>query len=241
MELDVSKILSDTLAEMEQSGEVEKHVKDIFRKAVFSAIDGVLSGYKLKQSIEDRMEEKLPEIVTDIGLDGYMEFVTQAAKSIVESVQGDDLRQRANAAVETMLLKRRNSIKISEIIAAFADECKNQDEDMRREHPEFEVEIKNERQTYSVDYYSFRLDLRWNEKDGWDRITASFGMLYKPGEPSNIAHLDINGENQKGKIGIRSLSKFEALILSCYYNNTPVEIDMTDPDDVDTCVYEEDY
>ncbi|MFT9076534.1 hypothetical protein [Ethanoligenens sp.] len=241
MELNISEILSDTLAEMEQTGEVEKHVKDVFRKAVFSAVDGVLDGYKLRQSIEDRLEEKLPEIVTDIGLDGYMEFVAQAAKSIVESVQGEELRKRAQAAMENMLLKKRKSIKVSEIIAAFAEECKDQDEDMRRDHPEFEVEIKNERQTYSIDYYSFNLKLMWNGNDNWDRITASFGMLYKRGKPSNIAHLDINGENQNGKIGIRRLSKFEALILSCYYNNTPVEIDMTDPDDVDTCVYEEDY
>lgn len=241
MGLNISEILSDTLAEMEQTGEFEKHVKDIFRQAVFSAVDSVLNGYKLKRSIEDCLEEKLPEITTDIGLDGYMEFVSQAAKSIVESVQGEELRKHAQAAMETMLLKKRKSIKVSEIIAAFAEECKNQDESLRREHPEFEVEIKNERQTYSDYYYSFGLKLTWNENDNWNRITASFGMLYKPGEPSDIAHLDINGENQKGKIGICRLSKFEALLLSCYYNNTPVEIDVTDPDDVDICVYEGDY
>lgn len=241
MELNVSEILSSTLAEMEQSGEAEKHVREIFRKAVFSALDDVLNGYKIRSAIEKRLEEKLPEIVEDIGLDGYAAYIAQAAKSIVDSVQAEDIRKKANAVMQTTLLTKRESIKISEIIEAFAEEVKRFDDDVRREHDAFDVQINNRDACVGYGNRHYDISLKYNEDDGIDSLTARFGMMYKPGESTRIAHLELNGHNIDGKIGFRNLDDFSALLLSCYFNKTPVEIDVTDSDAVDTSVWDEDY
>lgn len=90
MVIDISKIVSDKLSQMEQDGVIQKAIEDGIEKSILSAVTSAVTGYQFKREIEKQVEDAVGGIAGKCGLSSYNGFIAQKAAEIVQNMYNED-------------------------------------------------------------------------------------------------------------------------------------------------------
>lgn len=260
MNIDISQIIKEKLAAMESDGSVKQLIEDNVENAVQEAIKSALGGYKMRQELEKVLVEQLPEIVKDIGLDGYNAFVAETVKKLAIAGIKESARTTINERVEEILLKKRQDIKLSEILKMWRDDMNDNDEEEKRDHNEendgFTCRVDQTRSSSEYFKYFKLLFDEEGDKEGTDpdeyaiivKIQCWTGTgsgydrtmqgSYFSGE---IQEIYIDGNRVSKQFVNRTPSRFEALLMNLYLNKTKIIMDLDKYDEDDHYYETEDY
>lgn len=234
MVVDISKIVSDKLSQLEADGIIQKTIEESLEKSILSAVTSAVTGYHFKSQIEKQIEDAVSGIAGKCGLSTYNGFIAQKAAEIVQNMYTKDISEKVQQALNDTLIHRYENVKLSEIFEKYRKWVRENTDD----------EDKYERQ-------HFTCELDESDDGNWRKLICRFAdkplensTLYKErGEievrffvfggkqKSSISSLWLNNRNLKSSIKIGSLTDFEAFLVSLFYNQTEIELDTDDVDE----------
>lgn len=255
MVLDISKIVSDKLAQMEADGSIRRFLEEQIEKAVKGAVESAIGGYSLKRAIEEQITAGFPEIVNNIGLSSYNTYIAETVRKVTMAALEGDAQEKIQAAIDGILLKKRDSIRLSEIMAEYRKWVNlNDDEEEKRSlnegHDGYTCAVREEKGRYgslggNFKYYNLYFD-EYGDKDGrsfddYD-ICVVLSALWIGGKSTvKILDLYFDGMKVSREFVHHSPSSFEALLLNLHFNNTPIIMDVGEIDEDDHYYEVEDY
>lgn len=237
MVLDISKIIADKLAQLEESGEIKAYIEAEVEKSVKGALHSFLTGYKLQRAIEEECQNGISEIAKEMGLGAYNSLIAQVAAKVVQASVDEDAQEKIEAAIEGVLVKNRKDIKLSEIVSEWKQCIEQDDEETKRDRNEhndgFLCELK-ERKPYSDEtfkYYTLLLDEE-GDTDTSDlediQIAVRFSIL-RMGESTKkatIKEIIFSGVKLTKEFVHHTPTRFEQLLLNLYLNKANIEMDI---------------
>ena len=147
-----------------------------------------------------------------------------------------DAQVKIKEAIEGMVMKKRDKIKLSEIVSEWKKHIDTDDEEEKRDKNEdndgFMCELK-ERKRYTdshFKYYTLLLDEE-GDKDTNDfediEIAVRFGAMWDGGRDSTVTIDDIffRGSKLSKEFVHHTPDRFEQLLMNLYLNKTKIEID----------------
>ena len=237
--LDINKIAQDKITAMHESGEVKEYIEKQVESLVLNGIKNALDGYKIRNAVEEKVKEDVSGVITTLDFTAYNSFIAEKIKQLAEVELREDISQKIQETFNSIFIKKRDTIKLSEIFGAYR---------------KFLIEDMEESEMYELDNH-FYAEIAEDEKYKWLTISASkseptnkYGTYSKRSECDFSFNLHRNYQDKsKGWIGsatfegkdvnksltVKSHNKFETLILNLVYNATPIEIDIEDEDDID--------
>jgi hypothetical protein len=233
MNIDIQAIVNDHIKAMEEKGIIEKTIQETLEKSILGAITSALESYKLRNTIEEKVSKEVSVVAADIGFTAYNSFIAEKIKAITEGVYNADIAAKIQKTFDEILVIKRESIKLSEIFDKYR-EWVNQyvDEDEKHDlecfHVKFEkdehygwinIELAQEKpDTYSSERGMIKFTIHKNsDKKGYGIIFSVF----------------IDGYDITKNFSFRLMSEFELLLINITYNQTPIEIDIENEDDID--------
>lgn len=245
MEIDISKIVAEEIATME-GGVIQDRIRENIRKSILSAIDDTFGSYSLRRLVSDKWKGQLPEIVDEIGLDGYNEFLAATVKELFVKSIKNDAKKKIGDAVADIFCKRYDKYKLSDIIKQWKDYVDPEDDDEKRErneeHNGFTCDIRRE---LSISGYFEILNLYLDElgdhsyaknKEKYEFVITFRRLANKSGDDAKIDDVYIYGSSITNNIR-EVTGSFRGLLANLYLNKTPIIVDVEDinPDD---CFYD---
>lgn len=237
MNINISGIVNNKIKEMEENETVEKLIEENVENIISKAIIDALGGYKVKMQIEDNIEKEVSETIRTIGFEGYNKFIAEKFKQITDGVLQEDIQNKVSKTMDNIFFKKVDSIKLSEIFDKYREYlCDSleyyEKDDLNdefflsiKEHDEYGwLDITLNRETPSSSIYSCRND-----------VEASFTIHRKHRDKENgyISSVRLEGIDVKENMKF-NVNEFEALLCNLSYNDTNIEIDVEDEDDIDT-------
>lgn len=237
MNIDVSAIVSAKLEQMAESGAIQKKIEESLEKSIMSAITSEIDSYRFTEELRDQMKKSIHGVAAQSGLAAYNGFISSKVRQIVQEICADDLTAKLQNALDRVLLKKYENVKLSDIFNRYHEwVCENTDESDK----------------YDRRYYT--ADLEVNEDGSWTRYDARFAerpdankphswdsdehpdielhfSTYRGDKSTVISTLRLGRELIDSKLRIGCLSEFEAFLVNLYYNKTEVLMDMEDADD----------
>lgn len=236
MILDVSKIINDKIKEMDESGEIKAFIENETEKSVKEALSRFITGYKLKDAVEEECGKYIGEIAKEMGLESYTSLIAQTAAKVVEASIEGDAQVKIREAIEGMVLKKRDKIKLSEIVSEWRKHIDTDDEEEKRDRNEdndgFLCVLKR-RNRYSgshFEYYTLLLDEE-GDKDTNDlediEIAVRFDSLWTGGNGNSVRidNIFFRGSKLSKEFVHHTPDRFEQLLMNLYLNKTKVEFD----------------
>ena len=245
MEIDISKIVAEEVATME-NGVIQDKIRENIRKSILEAVNNAFGSYKLQRLISDKLSAQLPEIVDKIGLDGYNEFLAATVKEIFVKSIKNDAKKKIGDTVADIFCKRYDKYKLSDIIKQWKDYVDPEDDDEKRErneeHNGFTCDIRRE---LSISGYFEILNLYLDElgdhsyaknKEKYEFVITFRRLANKSGDDAKIDDVYIYGSSITNNIR-EVTGSFRGLLANLYLNKTPIIVDVEDinPDD---CFYD---
>ena len=246
MNIDIQEIVNAKLKEMEEGKVLENLISSTVEKAVTKAVTDAIDGYSIKRILEDKIEKDVKSGIADIGFTAYNTLIVNKVRELMESIVKEDLAIKVTGLFENVLINKRETIKLSEIIKEYHKLYEDMDYDDWRELEDghFQVEWDEEEKS------SFRtLKLILSQEP--QKKERSWGSSYYTGsddkklelymtsfkdEAASIYHVKFEGKDLKDISVLRNMNSFEALMMNLYLNETKVELDIEDEDDIDTYV-----
>jgi DNA-binding HxlR family transcriptional regulator len=238
MQIDIQQIAADHIKSLEDQGIIKKTIQDSIEKTVIKGITDALESYKLRSTIEEKVQDQVSLIAAEVGFTAYNGFIAEKLKQITESLFNQDIADKIQQTFNDMLIIKRDSIKLSEICEAYRDWiCEYVDESEKYDLQNFHVSIKEdggfhwlnidlakeEPKRYSSDRNQIRFTVHRNNKDKYtDKNTGWISSVY------------IDGYGIDKTLNFGHMTSIEKLLINISYNKTPIEIDVESEDDVDS-------
>lgn len=234
MVIDISKIVSDKLSQMEQDGVIQKAIEDGLEKAILGAVSSALSSHHFRNQIEKQIDDAVGGIAGNCGLSAYNGFIAQKAAEIVQNMYNNDISEKVQKALNDTLIHRYENVKLSEIFEKYRSWV-----------------LENTDESEKYEYERFTCDMEVTDDGKWRRIVCRFvdkpldrasicgerGDIeirihaYGGEEKSNISGLWLNNRDVKSSVNIGVLTSFETFLVNLYYNKTEIELDVADVDE----------
>lgn len=236
MNINIKEIFDNKLKELTESKLIESTLSTAIEKTVLSAINEALDSYSLKRDIEKQIENQVSSCIADIGFTAYNTFIAEKIKEITEGHLRADVVAKIENTFNSIYLQKRDRIKLSEIFDAYRQMiCDSLDESEKYDLRHFYVKFEKH------DTYGW-YDVELGEKEPESRYSSSDDIikftLHVRGIGATregwIGSTYIDGKKVKGKFKIGNLNDFESLLINIIYNETPIDIDIEDEDDIDT-------
>lgn len=229
MNIDVSKIVSDKLAQLDADGVIERKIEETVEKTVMESIASELSSYSFRNSISKQVKASVSEVAADCGFSAYNGFIAQTVKKMVQELYSADIANKVQTALDSVLLQKHECVSLSVIFNAYREwVLENTDEAEKYERGEFTADLEVE-ESGSFTHYMCRFADRplgigyLGGKEHGD-IEIRF-CVYGNEERATISNLYLNGRDLKNSLKIGTLSTFEAFVTNLYYNSTEIELD----------------
>lgn len=226
--LNIQEIANARIAELHESGSIQKQIEDGIDKTIKNAIDDAVSSYGFKREIQDKVETELSAVANTIGFDGYTKFLTEKLTDVIGKYVKGDMAKKIEKEFSSIYLDKRESINLSEIFEAYKSYLQSElDWEEQRSWGGIRLECEGKNyleykignpqsssNRYGMDKYDTDKEFRFclfgvnNEKK-----TATIGSVY-------LDNTSIDKELLR-----RHLTDFEMLILNLMYNGTTVIID----------------
>lgn len=231
MEIKISEIVNEKLEQMERDGTIEKKIEEVLEKTIMDAITSEIGGYSFKQAISNQLSDAISDVAANCGLSAYNGFIAERVKAIVQDMYTSDISQKVQAALEDVMLKRHENVKLSDIFKAYR---------------KWVLENTDESEKYERQKFTHKLDIK--EDGGFTHYTCTFSDrplgIYGYRERGDI-ELRFCTYGDKGKttisgihlaeldisksLRIGTLSEFEAFVVNLFYNKTEIIMDVEDP------------
>ena len=252
MILDISQIVSDKLTQMEEDGSIRRFLEEQIEKTVKGAIESAIGGYSLKRAIEEQITAGFPEIVNNIGLSAYNTYIAETVRKVTMATLEGDAQEKIQAAIDGILLKKRDSIKLSEIMAEYRKWVNlNDDEEEKRSLNEdndgYTCAVREKDRISGSNFKSYKLyfdtegSKYGDDLDDYD-IVVDLSLLWMGRESTvKIHNLYFDGTKVSKEFVHHSPSSFEALLLNLHFNNTPIIMDIDEIEEDDHYYEVEEY
>lgn len=232
MNINIGEIVNNKIKEMEENKVVENLIAETIEKSVVKAVSEAIDGYTIKRAIEKKVEKEVCDIVNDIGFTAYNTFIANKVKDITEGTIRKDLEDKIQGTLNGILLNKKENIKLSDLFEMYRDHLNsNTDEHEKYELENFVVEIEdNDR-----GWITYKLS-KEKSKYSWDKFDIEFIIHENYNDESNgtLWRVKLDGENVDNSLKLGYRSEFENLLVNLMYNETVIEIDIEDEDDIDT-------
>ena len=236
MHINISRIVADKLAQMEAEGTIQRKIEETLEKTLLDAISSELNSYSLKNDIQKQVKESVSKIAADCGFSAYNGFIAQTVKNILQIHYNQDITEKVQKALDTMLLQRHENVRLSDIFKQYRKwvlEATDYEDKCERETFTMDLEIKRDG---GFAWYTCRFADRPIEYSTYggrdDKPDIEMRLLAWEDSRKNtetINSLYINGHELRETIKIGVLSDFEAFLVNLYYTETPI---ILDPEDV---------
>lgn len=226
MELNISDILSEKLAQMERDGVIKRKIEESLEKTVLSAISSELDSYSLRQQIAAQVREHVGGVAEQLGLSAYNEYLAVRVRDIVRDLYTEDIAEKVRKYLSDTLLQKHGHVKLSEIFQAYRDWV--------NEYVDSDDQRERENYTAALDV---RVDGRWKDircrfaedPDGEDSPDVEIRfMVWGDEEKTRVSALYLDGNIVGNLVKIGGLSEFECFAANLYFNETEVEMDIGD-------------
>ena len=237
MTIDVSSIIEGKLAQMEKDGIIQKKIEEVLEKNILSAITQEFESYSFTRDIREQMRTAVSGVAEQSGLAAYNGFIAEKVRQIVQDAATDDLTAKLQTALEGVLLKKHEGVKLSDIFKRYhAWVCENTDEDDKYDRERYTAELAVEESGNWTRYDARFADRPDANKpysfDSNDRPDIDLHLsVYGNEGKTKISTLRLNGSYIDKQLRIGILSEFEAFLVNLYYNRTEILVDMEDADD----------
>lgn len=232
MNINIGEIVNNKIKEMEENKVVENLIAETIEKSVVKAVSEAIDGYTIKRTIEKKVEKEVCDIVNDIGFTAYNTFIANKVKDITEGTIRKDLEDKIQGTLNGILLNKKENIKLSDLFEMYREHLNSDtDEHEKYELENFVVEIEdNDR-----GWITYKLS-KEKSKYSWDKFDIEFIIHENYNDESNgtIWKVKLDGENVDNSLKLGYRSEFENLLVNLMYNETVIEIDVEDEDDIDT-------
>ncbi len=234
MEINVSKIISDKLAQMDSDGVIKKKIEDTLEKSIMDAITSELNSYSFRKGISDQVAKSVSSVAADCGFSAYNGFIAERVKAIVQDMFTADISQKVQDALNDVMLKKHENIKLSDIFACYRKWVfENTDEAEKYERREYTGTLEVEERGAFTHYICRFADRPLEHGHLYsDRADIEIRLCaYGDEQATNISSLYLNGHDLSTSLKIGTLSEFEAFIVNLRYNGTKILLDAEDVDD----------
>lgn len=235
MNIDVSQIISDKLAQLEADGTIKRKIEESLEKSVMSAISSELESYSFRSGIEKQLKDAVSNIAADCGLSAYNGFIAERCKSIVQNLFTTDISEKVHKALTDIMFTKHENIKLSDIFWKYREwVLEHTEEGDKYERQKFthalEVEEDGNWTRYSCKFADHTLEGYGYAKEKPD-IEICLSTFGSNRETSTITTCFLNGHYMRDSFKVGHLTDFEAFILNLYYNGTQIILDEEDVDE----------
>ncbi len=235
MNIDVSKIVSDKLEQLDTDGVIKRKIEETVEKTVTDAITTELSSYTFRNGISKQVQDSVSKIAADCGFSAYNGFIAQTVKTIVQDLYSADIAEKVQQSLNDVLLQKHENISLSEIFKRYRDwVLENTDESEKYERQEYaaDLEVKEDGNftLYTCSFADHPLESEYFGGKERGEIEVRF-CVYGKKKTSTISSLYLNSHNLKDTLKIGTLSTFEAFVANLYYNSTEILLDVEEVDD----------
>lgn len=241
MNIDVSQIVADKLAQLEADGTIKHKIEESLERSIMSAITSELESWSFKNGIGEQLKECVASLAKDCGLGAYNGYIAEKCKAIVQSYFSADISERVQAAIDDVMFKKHDNIKLSDIFKRYREWVLEHTEDSEKYergqfHMNLEEKIEGSWTRYSCTFADHSLDNGsiWGTKEKAE-IEINFSTYGKEAKLEPITSLYINGHYMRDSFKVGHLTAFEAFVVNLYYNGTKIIMDVDDVDDDDNC------
>ena len=229
MNIDVSKIVTDKLAQLDADGVIQRKIEETVEKTVMDAITSELSSYTFRNGISKQVSESVSKLAADCGFSAYNGFIADTVKRVVQELYSADIAEKVKTALTSVLLQKHECVSLSLIFSAYREwVLANTDEAEKHEHGEFTADLEVS-VSGGFTHYVCRFADR-PLKDGYlggkerGEVEVRF-CVFGEKKKDNISSVYLNGHDLKNTLKIGTLTTFEAFVSNLYYNGTEVELD----------------
>lgn len=224
MNIDVSKIVADKLAQLDADGVIKRKIEETVEKTVMDSITSELSSYSFRNSISEQVKGSVSSIAADCGFSAYNGFIAQTVKSVVQELYSADIAEKVQTALNSVLLQKHECVSLSLIFSAYREwVLEHTDEDEKYERREFTSDFEV-REDGNFKHYKIRF--ADHPLDSYESADIEIGIcVWGDKKKDYISRLYLNGHDLGQSLRIGTLSTFEAFVANLYYNKTEIELD----------------
>lgn len=234
MEINISKIIADKLEQLDSDGIIKKKIEDALEKSIMESITSELNSYSFRKGISNQVAKSVSSVAADCGFSAYNSFIAERVKAIVQDMYSADIAQKVQNALNDVMLKKHENIKLSDIFNRYRKWVwEHTDEVEKYERQEYTGTLEIKERPPFTHYICLFAD---RPLEGVSRYEDPADIeirlcTYKNEQETRIASLYFNGRSMKDSFRIGTLSEFQAFILNLYYNETTILLDAEDVDD----------
>ncbi len=231
MELNISEIVTAKLAQMERDGIVQKTIEESLEKGVLDAITSELNSYAFKHAISQQVSQCIGEVAANCGFSAYNGFIAERVKAIIQDMYTTDISQKVQSALNDVMLKKHENVKLSEIFQAYRDwVIQHTDIEDKYERREFTRQLNEDERGnfthYTCAFADHPLDDTYGSDDQGDIVLRL--CAYNKENKTVISRVYLDGRNISQSLRIGSLADFEAFVVNLFYSKTEIILDVED-------------
>lgn len=229
MNINVSQIVTEKLAQLEADGTIKRKIEETIEKTITDAITSELSSYSFRKGIAKQLEDAVSNIAASCGLDAYNGYIAEKCKAIVQEHFTADIGAKVEKSLKDIMFAKHEGVKLSDIFRQYREWvlC-NTDESDKHDREEFTHELVEQ---HDGCWRKFTCRFADRRLYGYDKPDIEIRFLeYGGNDKGSISSLYLNGHNVKETLKVGTITDFEAFILNLYYNDTKI---ILDPDNVD--------
>lgn len=238
MNINVSDIIAEKLAQLEADGTIKKKIEEALEKSLMSAITDELGSYNFRSGIQKQVRESISHVAEDCGFSAYNGFIAERVKAMVQELYTTDIAAKIQNALNDIIIQKHENVKLSEIFARYrAWMLENTDDSDKYSRERFTSELcinESGAFTHYDCYFSeehIEIGTYLSTTEDAD-IRISF-CTYNREESTSIARLYLNGHDISNTLRIGAMTSFEAFLVNLFYNKTKIVMDVDDVDDND--------
>lgn len=224
MNINVSQIVTEKLAQLESDGTIKRKIEETLEKTITEAITSELSSYSFRKEIAKQLEDAVSGIAASCGLAAYNGYIAEKCKAIVQEHFTADIGAKVEKSLKDIMFAKHEGVKLSDIFRQYREwVLRNTDESDKYDREEFTHELVEQRDGCWEKYTCRFADRKLY---GYDKPDVEIRFLqYGDNDESSISFLYLNGRNVKETFKLGTLSDFEAFVLNLYYNDTKIIMD----------------
>lgn len=237
MNINVTEIVNNKIAQLQESKAIEKAIEDTFEKSILKAVSDALDSYSLKRDIEEKMSKQVSTVVADLDFSSYNGFIVSKMKQITEDICREDLCKKIEATFTNMFICKKENIKLSEIFEKYREiVCEDVVDSDKYERQKFHIKCHTDEKYGWIDC---ELD-EDPDKGRYSDMDIKFTVHRKKDNIGWISSVYLDGKGIDKQIKFGHLNDVEIMLIQAVYNQIPIIIDVDDEYDLDNS-YDVDY
>lgn len=224
MNINVSQIVTEKLAQIEADGTIKKKIEEALEKTITEAIISELSSYSFRREIAKQLEDAVSGVAAGCGLAAYNGYIAEKCKAIVQEHFTTDIGAKVEKSLKDIMFAKHEGVKLSDIFRRYREwVLRNTDESDKYDRKEFTHELVEQRAGCWEKYTCRFADRKLCDYDNPD-IEIRF-FKYGDNDECSISFLYLNGHNVKETFKVGTITDFEAFVLNLYYNDAKIIMD----------------